>query len=233
VAVGALVNFDSVAGSYRILENLAFGRYLEHCRTLLLPLLVPEPRKALFIGEGDGRFLQRFAQRFPKTRVDVVESSARMIELAKRRAEQFPHARFYCEDILDGDWQGGEYDLVVTHFFLDVLSEGQLQSLVFRMKRAAQNGYWLVSEFRQVSQPVWARWPSRFLIGVMYMFFRVTTGLRTRTIPDYEQVFIGAGMQLCARKLTLGGFLVSELWRLPSGTNKTSPGFHRGSLDIG
>ena len=73
------MNFNAVAGHYRRLEYLAFGSHLERCRTALLPALDPSPRHALLIGEGDGRFLERFTRDYPDTQVDVIESSARMI----------------------------------------------------------------------------------------------------------------------------------------------------------
>jgi ubiquinone/menaquinone biosynthesis C-methylase UbiE len=207
------MNFDAVARHYSLLEHLAFGRYLERCRTALLPML-DAPRKALFIGEGDGRFLQRFAQAFPETEVDVIEASARMIQIAERRSN-IRQVRFSRADVLTEPLDAAKYDLIVTHFFVDTLTDAQLHSLVERLRRAATSeAHWLISEFQICREPVWARYLSRCCIAVMYAFFRLTAGLKVSIIPDYEAAFTRAGMQRRTKVTSLGGFLTAELWRV-------------------
>jgi ubiquinone/menaquinone biosynthesis C-methylase UbiE len=209
------MNFDAVARHYRLLEHLAFGRKLERCRTALLPMLDPAPRKALFIGEGDGRFLQIFARAFPEAEVDVIEASARMVQIARRRSST-PRVRFRHANVLKETLGPAQYDLIVTHFFLDVLTEPQLHSLIERIRHAAvPQARWLISEFQICREPPWARHLSRSCIAAMYAFFRVTAGLKVSAIPDYVTAFTRAGMQRCTKVTSLRGFLGSELWRLP------------------
>jgi hypothetical protein len=68
---------------------------------------------------------------------------------------------------------------------------------------------WLVSEF-QAGGPT-----SRFLIWLMYRFFRITAGLRVQSIPDYRAIFTASGFTLQKSWTKWNGFLVSELWRIP------------------
>ena len=211
------MNFDHVALCYRHLEHLAFGHYLEQCRSALLPRLSPSPRKALLIGEGDGRFLQQFLKNFPGTEVDVVEASERMVELAKRRAARGPdgrRVRFLATDILAEGVPESGYDLVVTHFFVDVLTEAELLSLAESIRHAAPKAHWLISEFQVCRSSALAHYASRLCLKCMYVFFRLTAGVKVSSIPDYEAVFTGAGMKLCAKVTALGGFLSSELWQV-------------------
>ena len=123
---------------------------------------------------------------------------------------------FRCGNILHQDLEAARYDLIVTHFFLDVLTEPELKSLVERISHAAvPRAYWLISEFQICRDPAWARYASHVCIAVMYGFFRLTAGLKVSRIPDYRSAFTAAGMQLRANVPSLGGFLTSELWRLP------------------
>src|SRR5579883_1010405 len=62
------MNCDAIAPWYRWLEYGAFGRALERTRFHYLAELKPS-RKALMLGEGDGRFLAAFSQRFPETEI--------------------------------------------------------------------------------------------------------------------------------------------------------------------
>lgn len=121
------MNFDRVAKPYQFLERLAFGRALERCRTSLLPKLT-YPARALLVGEGDGRFLQQFLASFPDVKVDVVEPSRVMIGQAQRRVGRQSNVRFHREGILTADL-AGPYDLVVTHFVLDVFTPLEVEAL--------------------------------------------------------------------------------------------------------
>ena len=64
----APANFDRLAGIYRLLEFLAFGRDLERARFRLLETLA-ECHSVLVLGEGDGRCLARLARVAPEARI--------------------------------------------------------------------------------------------------------------------------------------------------------------------
>jgi hypothetical protein len=71
----------------------------------------------------------------------------------------------------------GEYDLIATHFFLDCFAMEELRTLVCRVsERCVPGGQWLVSEFSIPAEGV-RRVAAAALIRVMYLFFRVATGL--------------------------------------------------------
>ena len=159
------MNFDWVAPHYRWLERLAFGRALEECRAALLPSAAGCSR-ALCIGDGDGRFTEVLLNARPHLGVDVVERSRSMIRLARRRS----NATFFHANALTFT-PDDRYDLVVTHFVLDTLTEAQVEALVRRVRKSAPGGLWLLSEFQPVGLA------SRFLIWLMYRFFWITAGL--------------------------------------------------------
>jgi ubiquinone/menaquinone biosynthesis C-methylase UbiE len=197
------LNCDRIAGSYRWLEYLAFGRALERRRFRFLAE-VAGARRALILGDGDGRFLARFAA-LSSASIDSVDSSARMLDLTRTRAGTRRIA-YYKADALTLPLALAEYDLIATHFFLDCLNESEMELLIQRVACAAQPGArWLISEFRQ---PRWAA-P---LLSALYLFFRVTTGLTTRRLTDHRPLLAKCGFGLIGEEASRGGLLVSELW---------------------
>jgi hypothetical protein len=102
----------------------------------------------------------------------------------------------------------------VTHFFLDCLAFGEVESLAIRVREmAAPSAVWLVSEFA-----IPPGWPGRViaepLIAGLYVAFRWLTGLTVRSLPDYGLAFRNAGFIRQQSRAWLGGLLVSEVWRI-------------------
>ena len=76
--------FDRLAGIYRGLERLAFGRDLERARFCWLERL-SACRSMLILGEGDGRCLERLVRVAPVAHIHCVDASAAMLTRAARR----------------------------------------------------------------------------------------------------------------------------------------------------
>ena len=149
------MNADPIAGPYRWLEYAAFGTALERCRFSLLGGAAGAKR-VLILGEGDGRFLARLAQANPSTLVDVVDSSAAMIALARGRVTP-GRVQFFHQDAL-APLPGAGYDVVVTNFFLDCLAEEDAQKLVAAVaERTTPGALWLVGDFALPAEGA-ARW---------------------------------------------------------------------------
>jgi spermidine synthase len=201
---------------YRWIEYTAFGKALEERRFAFLPYLAAA-RNILILGEGDGRTLDRVLAVAPAARIDVIEKSAEMIELARHRAGNQAHrVRFRCEDALTAEWPDAPYDAIVTLFFLDCFEERDARCLIRRLAANLRpEGVWLVSEFA-IPEKGWRRWHARIWVETMYRFFGIATGLRTQTLPPIEQLLTEAGMRRTERQQTRAGLMISEVWT-PSG----------------
>ena len=77
-------NFDSIARIYRWAEYLSLGPLLVRTRNHFLPQLTP-CRRALVLGDGDGRFLARLLQQNPDLHALAVDTSATMLHLLRER----------------------------------------------------------------------------------------------------------------------------------------------------
>lgn len=213
--------FDRVARIYRAMEYLSFGPLLEQCRFSHLAALA-DARRALVMGDGDGRFTVRMLAANRQVYADAVDASPEMLRLLRARAEragQLARVATVCEDARAFNPRTVGYDLVVTHFFLDCLTEGEAADLVTRIRpHLAAGARWLVSEFDVPQGSALRARLSQCVIGVLYRAFGVLTGLAVRQIPPWRRILADAGMVCCGERSWLGGLLVSELWELPQTT---------------
>jgi SAM-dependent methyltransferase len=223
-------NFDLIAAPYRFLEYLTFGPALTRCRNHFLPRLA-DRRRALILGDGDGRFTARLLASDTSLTADAVDLSPSMLALLTRRATSAdPTAagrlRTHVADARTFAPKG-PYDLVVSHFFLDCLTQLDLESLAARIRpRLALNALWLVSEFRIPSGPL--RLPAQAVVRSLYLGFRLLTGLRTTNLPNHPAALTSAGLTRTAQHLSLGGLLATELWALtpsPSFNSTAQPAY--------
>ncbi|MES2219476.1 MAG: class I SAM-dependent methyltransferase [Acidobacteriota bacterium] len=214
-------NFDSVARAYRWMEYASFGPMLERCRFHFLPQS-SAARHALVLGDGDGRFTARLLASNPTVQVDAVDASPAMLDILRQRARnncQNAETRLSTTqaDIRHFTPPGNDYDLVVSHFFLDCLTDEEVHALVARIcPSMTPDAIWLVSEFA-VPPRGWKRVAARTLIRCLYFAFSVLTGLRIRHIPDYAKSLNDNGFHPVDRVAFLGGLLAAELWKPPSG----------------
>jgi ubiquinone/menaquinone biosynthesis C-methylase UbiE len=211
------VSFNRIAPWYHSLEWIAFGKELQRCRIACLGE-VATPRRALIVGEGDGRFLTEFLRAHPEVEVDCLDASARMLRLARRRIQkelpgQEERVRFLEHDIISWPAPERHYDLVVTHFLLDCFPESQLAGIVRKLSRAAtDDANWLLADFRIPEKGI-ARLRARLWLTVMYGFFRITTGIKASELIDPTPFIESEGFALARQHLLQRGMLKSELWR--------------------
>lgn len=195
------MNCDRIARWYRWLEYAGFGRALERRREGLLSD-VCGARRVLALGDGDGRALAALLAAAPRACVDYIDVSAQMLELARARAGT-KRVHYRCEDARTSPLPEAEYDLIVTHFFLDCFDENDFEPLIARLSNAAApRCRWLLSEFRG----------NGWLVRALYLLFRIATGLRTRRLLDHHPVLQRHGFRLARHQNAWRGILASELW---------------------
>lgn len=204
--------FDCLARVYRWMEWLTFGPFLSRCRNFFLNDL-KYCRRALVLGDGDGRFTARLLAHNPEIRVDAVDGSASMLsELLRRTGSDRSRVAIRRADLRGWTPRESAYDLVVTHFLLDCLSPDEVALLVRRVRpRISPHAVWLVSEFR-VPAGWFGHIVARPLIRFLYWSFGLLTGLKVRCLPDHDKELAGAGFALKREHHSLCGLLVSQIW---------------------
>ena len=216
------LNFDRVARPYQWLEYLLLGRALHRCRLHFVPQL-PDRQKALVLGDGDGRFLAHLLARYPWLHANAVDLSPAMLRLLRGRATAASPTAATRLTTHQADARtfepAGPYDLVVTHFFLDCLSEPELERLVARTApHLAPGAIWLLSDFR-IPPSGLPRLLALALVRSLYLAFRILTGLRVTRLPDHASALRRNGLTLDAQHRSLYGILTTEIWQTPPRTS--------------
>ena len=105
-------------------------------------------------------------------------------------------------------------DLIVTHFFLDCLTQPELQTLTQNLAaNTAPGTLWLLSDFAIPQRPL-LRPLAALYIRFLYLAFRILTGLRATHLPDPASALASAGFTRLARHELLYGLLYTEIWQL-------------------
>ncbi len=208
-------DFDALASVYRWMEWLSFGPWLGWCRGAFLGRLV-DRRRALILGDGDGRFAARLLAANRDVEVEALDASSVMLHALKRRAgANRDRLRTRVADARL--WQprpSERFDLVVTHYFLDCLTTGEIRQLAGGIRAAlSPEALWVVSEFA-IPPTRFGRLVARPLVGTLYTAFGWLTGLKVRRLPDHRSALRAAGFRLLEENARLRGLLVSELWML-------------------
>lgn len=221
------MSFDALAPWYRTLEWLAFGDDLQRCRVAGLGDIA-SPRRALIVGEGNGRFLRELLRLHPGVEVNCLDASQHMLLLARKRLErEMPdHAsrvRFLDQDITS--WAAPEhcYDLLVTHFVLDCFPEVALTGIIRKLASAAtDNATWLLADFC-VPPTGMSRLRARGWLAAMYLFFRLTARIQASELIDPTPFLRAEGFGLARQQLFRKGMLKSERWRRNTGIVPVRP----------
>jgi len=216
-AAAPVPNFDRLAHAYRWMEWFTFGPYLHRARCAFLPELI-QARHALILGDGDGRFTADLLDLNPSIRIDAVDSSPAMLRVLLHRAG--PNAVRVRTHTADArTWLASlptttqPYDLVITHFFLDCLTNKEIRTLARIIRLNLSPGaIWVVSDFA-IPPGAYGNVIARPLVSLLYTAFGFLTGLRTHQLPDYSNAIRYSGFILAARKTNLGGLVASELWQ--------------------
>jgi ubiquinone/menaquinone biosynthesis C-methylase UbiE len=209
------MNFDRIAPFYQLIESVTAGSSVQKCRTALLRHLAAA-KSVLLIGEGNGRFLITLLEHFPDKQITVVESSARMLQLLRKRLAKNSiddkNLTLIEQDIRDWDVPAGAYDAIVTNFFLDCFKPIELQTLIHKISHGIKpNGLWLVADFGRPNQLLRGL-RAEIILKLMYGFFRRTARLDARRLTAPDEHLEDAGFHLREREVRDWGLLHADVW---------------------
>ena len=104
---------------------------------------------------------------------------------------------------------GEQFDVIITFFVLDCFAAAALPLALARLEAARRPGApWLVADFQPAHQG-WRQW----LLQAMYLFFRLTVGLRTRQLPPWPAELLKLGLHPTSKQHFFKKSIISLVWR--------------------
>ncbi len=220
--------YDRLARVYHRLESLVFRDRLERAREAMLGDL-PRCDSALVLGDGDGRFLEQLCRDLEECRITSVDQSEQMLRLQQRRVKQIgavDRVTFHCQDAKSFAPEAGEYDLLVTLFFLDCFSEQELVQLLPQWLNGIRpGGLFYFVDFHDAATS-WQRLPAGFCLAIMHWFFRWQTGLPNRRMVDIDGVLAKQPITLVQSQTRNGGLIHCRLYRVVENSTVTESPCH-------
>src|SRR5882762_1794152 len=123
-------NFDRIAFLYDRLARLIFGHSIIDAQKHFLKL-IPNRAAVLILGGGSGWILKDLLRERPEVYVCYVDASKEMITLAKK-GTQSPRIVFIHGT--ENDIPKQQFDIVLTHFYLDLFSAGSLPTVIAKIR---------------------------------------------------------------------------------------------------
>lgn len=203
--------YDRISRYYDSLAGIIFGRAIKHAQAQGLSAIMPDS-KVLIVGGGTGYVLEAIdSLRLANIHVDYIDPSKGMISQAAKRRHENLSVRFLNVPI-EAAKLDEAYDVVITQFFLDSF-EGAALKDVFQLLNGhlKKDGYWVVADFKIGSG--WNQLWQRPLTALMYLFFRLTVGIKAGKLEDYSVLFSNHDYQLMRSKTFFMSFIFSSTYK--------------------
>lgn len=200
--------FDRIAPYYDSLARFVFGGSIRRCQLEHLNK-IRQGAEILILGGGTGWILAELVKSNPTCRVWYIESSIKMIEIAKGRLKGLSNPGvFFIHGTEKNLRQLNDtyFDVVITNFYFDLFTSNSLKAAIEDIKKCIRPGSTLL-----VSDFVDRAWWQRFLLFLMYRFFRWTCAIEARNLPDWQRLLVEAGFAECSKTWFYRGFIKSSL----------------------
>ena len=209
-------SFDPVAKYYDLLASLVYGDTLKKAQDYYLSR-IPDDSQVLIIGGGTGWIIEKILKKSHSREIIFLETSQAMLNLARKKyskiSSDYATKVTFVEGSINSVSPNQSFDAVVTFFVLDVYSDIENEALTRQLfEKLKKGGLWLFADFdplQRVKTPYW----QRFLLFVMYRFFRLTTGLKNQKIPSYHQHFEALNLRPVEHQFFFRGFIRSSLYQ--------------------
>ncbi|WP_345058963.1 class I SAM-dependent methyltransferase [Hymenobacter glaciei] len=191
-AAPTLTGFDRVAWCYDALVALVFGPALRNTQRAALAGLPTGAPHVLILGGGTGWVLVEVLRLCPAATVLYLEASRHMLVRARARLSLAQLAQVEFRHGTQVALAPSEaFDAILTFFVLDCIATADLPDALGRLHTALRpGGRWLLADFR----PARRGW-RRLLLAAMFWFFRLTTRLRARELPDLAAAMAAQGLR--------------------------------------
>ena len=214
-------NYDIVAPYYDRLSRLVFGNKLKDAQQYLFQQIQPGSN-VLIVGGGDGWAVETITNLCNQgLSITYIDSSAKMIALAKERNRQGNEVEFINACIEDVSLPG-MYDYVFSAFLFDNFPQDLCNRIFYKISGHLKPGsMWLYVDFKNSD-----KLRHRFLLGFMYVFFRLLCGVEARKLPEMGALFNSDDYYNTETKKWMEGFIMAQVFvkKMHNDNNSTRNG---------
>lgn len=180
-------NYDTIARIYDLLSRMIYGGDIVDAQECMLPYIHPHS-SILIVGGGTGWLLESLSGRVKEgLDIDYVESSAEMIRLSEKRGYKGNKVNFIHQRVENFVIEK-KYDAIITPFIFDNFQRDKIDIVFAKLDQSLkENGAWLYADF--VYEPLHSPFWHKVLLRVMYLFFRITTGIETQKLVPMNNYF--------------------------------------------
>lgn len=175
-----LNRFDRIAPFYDKIAGLVFGNSLIKAQECNLETITGYSN-VLVLGGGTGKWLTKLLKLNSSCTVWYVEASKEMIGQAKKNLD-FTDRIIFIHGTHENMPQQ-KFDVVITHFFVDMFTEPELESITQQIHNHLKSGgSWVVADF--VNNKYW----HGVLLKLMYLFFNWVGALDLKVLPNWDRI---------------------------------------------
>lgn len=204
-----LNRFNWLARYYDQLATAVFGKSLYQAQIYYIRQ-IPRDANVLILGGGTGKILGELLRINSAGRICYIEASSTMIKLAKRNTSEgnrqqvlFIHG---TEDSIPSEIK---FDIIITHFFLDLFSQHSLDALIEKVNSSlAPGALWLACDFIN-----YGKWWQKSTLQAMYLFFRFCCGIESSKLPPWEFQLRQSGLHLIRSKFFVSNFVKTTMFK--------------------
>jgi len=200
-------NYNRIASFYDLLVKIIYGNKLYNAKKHFLPA-IKNGSHVLMIGGGTGDVLNELLQK-PSITVDFIEPSSGMIRQAEKKLPPEYNSRVhFIRGTVESIPPGTVYDTVITSFVFDLFKEHD--ALAFGKTiypYLKKGGTWLLTDFFKTKNMF-----QRFILWLMYRFFKITTKIGANDVPGYEKIFQELNLLKKEEYRVMNGFVKSILY---------------------
>ncbi|OQP53488.1 hypothetical protein A4H97_23695 [Niastella yeongjuensis] len=207
-------NYDHVSGIYEPLARLIFGSALSDSQFSFLPYNFPGPRIAI-VGGGAGTILEELGKlKTAPLSITFIEISEKMLRKAKKKNVGCHKIKFVHGDV-EQFKADDSFDVVITPFLFDNFTADKAKRVFNHLNGMLPiGGIWLFTDFYiSVESPVW----QKFLLTLMYCFFKILARVEANQLPDMASLFAEAAYNCEQEHFFYSNFIRSALY------HKTGP----------
>ncbi len=198
---------------YDPLMFMVFGRSIRACQLAYLDQIPPRAH-LLIVGGGTGWIIPRLWQKHPQVHITYLEIAPRMIQKAQAYASSCSglSIQFIQGDLSDLP-HGVSYDIIFTHFFIDLFVPAQAEEIAARLYRQLKpGGQWHYADFLASGQG----WDWRkALIWLMYRIARLGSTIEATRYWEYSKIFQKLTLEKEKEDFYYSKMIQSLLWIKP------------------